>query len=367
MKDEHELYDFIDQHLKDAASTEGKALPEGVDAQSFAEELAYQQSVKKALLIHRLGKVSETLHKVDQKAQSKAKILKMIMATVAALALGTAAVLYFSPSSKISKTSSKHVQPVITQELSQDKALQNPKTLPQERPAPAPVRPKRAGINTPQYNISTPKDETETSHASPSTHTPIAHKEKEPYTPTEQVTPSENEVNPCKDIKLDAQYNFTNPCIGTASGSIQIEQASGGKAPYAYSIGNKGFQETGTFESLPKGDYQLSIKDAHGCRSNILAQITLIETTCSEAKEQNSVFNPSHEVWEMSNTKTLTGTLELYNSRGVLVYRSNFGKFENIKWSGSSLQGETTPPGVYVYKIQYEDSSVQQGSVTIVY
>lgn len=176
-----------------------------------------------------------------------------------------------------------------------------------------------------------------------------------------------NKVNPCKAAKLNAQYTFINPCTGTENGTIVFEQATGGKAPYLYGISGKGFQKTATFEGLAKGNYELLIEDANGCKSEVLARVTLIDINCGDGEAQSNVFNPAHEVWELANLKSLAGSVEVYNSRGILVYRSNFGKFENIKWDGSSMQGEATAPGVYIYKVQYENSNVQQGSVTVVY
>lgn len=373
MKDEQELYDFIDQYLKDADSAKEKALPEGMDASAFADELAYQQSVKNALLINRLGNVSHTLHKVDQEAKNKTKNTRVLLATLIAIGLSATAISYFVNHRKDVDAKPKSVPNTVVQAPSKYHNSQK------NNPLPTVARQSKSQISNPKNDIGLPEKHVEGSSnttkeptasstvLAPSTERSagIESLKKEPSIHTQHI--SIDGTDPCKNIKLKAQYTFKNPCAGTADGSIQIEQPHGGKTPYAYTIDHKGFRQTATFEGLSKGNYELSIRDANGCESEILAQVTLIETNCGHTEAQNQVFNPSHEVWELPNAKALSGSVEVYNSKGMLVYRSNFGKFENIKWDGNSHQGDASPPGVYVYKVQYEDSNVQQGSVTIVY
>ncbi|OXA77954.1 Por secretion system C-terminal sorting domain-containing protein [Flavobacterium aquidurense] len=62
-------------------------------------------------------------------------------------------------------------------------------------------------------------------------------------------------------------------CNGSNDGSAEII-ASGGKAPYLYSINNSVYTSSATFSSLAAGDYTLNVIDAAGCPATSLMRIT---------------------------------------------------------------------------------------------
>ena len=61
-------------------------------------------------------------------------------------------------------------------------------------------------------------------------------------------------------------------CFGESTGAI-FAGASGGAAPYLFSLGGPGLQATGTFENLASGTYEITALDANGCTS---AELVLI-------------------------------------------------------------------------------------------
>lgn len=66
------------------------------------------------------------------------------------------------------------------------------------------------------------------------------------------------------DLKLSATFTLKNPyCYQDNSGRITLN-ATGGKAPYTYSIGN-GYVANNTFNNLSAGNYNVTVKDAIGC------------------------------------------------------------------------------------------------------
>ncbi|MHC0439798.1 T9SS type A sorting domain-containing protein [Flavobacterium sp. 3-210] len=72
-------------------------------------------------------------------------------------------------------------------------------------------------------------------------------------------------------------------CFQGTDGTI-IVSATGGKAPYTYSINNSSFVNTNVFTNLVSGVYDIRIKDANGCLSSSYVAITeptAITTTVS--------------------------------------------------------------------------------------
>ena len=64
---------------------------------------------------------------------------------------------------------------------------------------------------------------------------------------------------------LITSVNYRNvSCIGSNDGSAEII-ATGGVAPYLYSIDNGAYSSSTIFSSLAAGDYTLNVKDAAGC------------------------------------------------------------------------------------------------------
>jgi len=70
---------------------------------------------------------------------------------------------------------------------------------------------------------------------------------------------------PCSGVTIVVNPTVTGvtPCVN-ASGSIAVA-ASGGTAPYTYSLGSGSFQSTATFSNLNAGTYSITAKDANGC------------------------------------------------------------------------------------------------------
>ena len=67
-------------------------------------------------------------------------------------------------------------------------------------------------------------------------------------------------------INITATPTGTTPCV-SGSGSISVA-ASGGTAPYTYSLNNSSqFQSSNTFSNLNQGTYSIGVKDANGCSS----------------------------------------------------------------------------------------------------
>ncbi len=78
-----------------------------------------------------------------------------------------------------------------------------------------------------------------------------------------------------QNVTLDApplpnigSYTNTQPACGGSDGIVSVN-ASGGAAPYTYSIDNgASFQPSADFPGLPSGDYDVIVTDSEGCSTN---------------------------------------------------------------------------------------------------
>lgn len=100
-------------------------------------------------------------------------------------------------------------------------------------------------------------------------------------------------------------------CVNT-DGKIDI-QATGGKAPYTYSIDAVNFVNNNLFSRLSKGNYQVSVKDANGCTSTKMTSIGLLsdlnltvnktETVCEGSSVQlTASSNGTQYSWQPVST-----------------------------------------------------------------
>lgn len=63
-----------------------------------------------------------------------------------------------------------------------------------------------------------------------------------------------------------------NANCGAADGSLEV-QASAGVNPYEYSLDGQVFQESGVFNNLASGNYEIQVRDANGCISSLQATV----------------------------------------------------------------------------------------------
>ena len=72
--------------------------------------------------------------------------------------------------------------------------------------------------------------------------------------------------NPCSGVTISQTITTTAnvPCSSPINGSI-TSTASGGLAPYTYSLNGVNFQATGLFSNLNAGNYTITGKDANNC------------------------------------------------------------------------------------------------------
>lgn len=124
---------------------------------------------------------------------------------------------------------------------------------------------------------------------------------------------------------LSLTFTQKNPiCANDNSGEI-ILNASGGKAPYSYSIGN-GYVAGNTFTLLPAGDYTVNVKDAAGCLVSSDVKVLQpdpisISTTITNATAGN--YNGKIAVTASGGNLSYTYTLKDNNGRIIRALQTS--------------------------------------------
>lgn len=119
---------------------------------------------------------------------------------------------------------------------------------------------------------------------------------------------------------VTASTQATNvSCFGQSNGSISVT-ASGGVSPYQYAINGGSFQGSNTFPGLSVGTYQITVKDANNCTSNVSQAITQPTAIAATSSTQSVVcFGQSN------------GSITINASGGTapLQYNLNGGVFQS--------------------------------------
>lgn len=169
--------------------------------------------------------------------------------------------------------------------------------------------------------------------------------------------------DPCKGTEISFGLSSTPTCSGEMKGSILVNTPKGGKGPYTYSVSpQSAASSNGHFENLPSGMYQVRVADAHGCFTEKGVAVT--EKECP--KPNKFVFSPDlGETWTIPGADNASGTLNIYNRGGILIFKETFGPSGVKEWNGTSLSGSPAEAGLYVYIIEFTNGKKEHGQVTV--
>jgi gliding motility-associated-like protein len=166
-------------------------------------------------------------------------------------------------------------------------------------------------------------------------------------------------------------------CIGDSSGAVAAS-TTGGTAPYTY-VWSTSLTDDSTFvESLPAGNYSVTVTDANGCQASGQATLTEPATNPETCKADKfvvlvpSAFTPNSDG---TNDKLVAITrnvqkleFSVYNRWGELVY-SNTNMQPGDGWDGV-FHGQNQPVGSYVwsYIVTYTNGvrSIEKGTSALI-
>ena len=124
---------------------------------------------------------------------------------------------------------------------------------------------------------------------------------------TIKVKDAENTISNSNTITLQtpspvtASFIYTNVrCIGSNDGSVQIT-ATGGKAPYTYSLNNNPYSSSNVINNLAASNYTINVKDDNGClftfmvtisQPDALSASTVVKAASANGNDGEITVNP---------------------------------------------------------------------------
>ncbi|MEG0762084.1 MAG: gliding motility-associated C-terminal domain-containing protein, partial [Chryseobacterium sp.] len=124
--------------------------------------------------------------------------------------------------------------------------------------------------------------------------------------------------------------------------------ASGGTAPYQYSLDGITWQDSNVFANLPRGENKIYLKDSYDCNP-IQIQVTvpnLVNAITPNGDNVNDVVDYSALAYKRNLVFTV------YNRYGNKIYEGN--KVRNYKWDGTAA-GKKLVTGTYWYTITWNE------------
>lgn len=125
--------------------------------------------------------------------------------------------------------------------------------------------------------------------------------------------------------------------------------ASGGTAPYEYSLDGITWQNSNVFNNLPRGENKIYVKDSFDCNP-VIVQITVLNLVNAITPNGDNV-NDVVDYSELAYKKDLIFTV--YDRYGNKIYEAD--KMRNFRWDGTS-SGKKILTGTYWYTITWTEN-----------
>ncbi|WP_144281507.1 T9SS type B sorting domain-containing protein [Chryseobacterium echinoideorum] len=125
--------------------------------------------------------------------------------------------------------------------------------------------------------------------------------------------------------------------------------ASGGTAPYEYSLDGINWQSSNVFTDLPRGENKIFLRDSYDC-TPIQVQLTVPNLVNAITPNGDNV-NDAVDYSALAYKKNLVFTV--YNRYGNKIYQAD--KVRNYKWDGTS-GGKKLNTGTYWYTITWNEN-----------
>jgi gliding motility-associated-like protein len=150
---------------------------------------------------------------------------------------------------------------------------------------------------------------------------------------------------------LDVDTLITMPtCNGGTDGGIEL-LVTGGTPPYEYSWAGQPFGNDNTLDGLPVGDYEVVIRDANGCLTELVIPVRELELMLDPA--QPGLVNPSC-------TGFTDGSITINIANGQPPYQYDFND-----GNGYVTSNMITGLSAGIYTVNALDANLCEGTFTI--
>lgn len=173
-------------------------------------------------------------------------------------------------------------------------------------------------------------------------------------------------VDICATTKINADIFSVPSCTNDSTGKITISTTTikGGKAPYLFGLNNSEFSNNSEFNNLKSGLYNIFIKDANNCIIEIYKEFKLVDKNCF--KQLNFSFNPHMgESWNYNPGVNSNYSVKITSKNGDVVWKNNLSEDNQINWDGNNSNGGIVESGIYIYEINFLNGVNQHGTITI--
>lgn len=150
-----------------------------------------------------------------------------------------------------------------------------------------------------------------------------------------------------QEVKVTASNQPVIASLDITNNTITVN-ASGGTAPYQYSLDGITWQESNVFTNLPRGENKIYLKDSFDC-DPVSVQITVPNLVNAITPNGDNV-NDEVDYSALAYKKNLVFTV--YNRYGNKIYEAD--KVRNYKWDGTS-GGKKILTGTYWYSITWNE------------
>jgi gliding motility-associated-like protein len=130
--------------------------------------------------------------------------------------------------------------------------------------------------------------------------------------------------------------------------------ATGGTAPYKYSMDNISWQDSNVFTNVPRGSGIVYVKDAYDCNP-ISVEIT-IPNIINVITPNNDGVNDVLDYSELGHKSNLV--IDIFDRYGTIIYQAN--KANGYKWDGTTNGSKKVSTGSYWFSVSWNEPNAKQ-------
>lgn len=149
-------------------------------------------------------------------------------------------------------------------------------------------------------------------------------------------------------VNVKAASNPVIASVNISNNTITVN-ATGGTAPYQYSLDGTNWQDSNIFKGLPRGENKIYLKDFYNCEP-VQIQITVPNLLNAITPNGDNV-NDMIDYTSLAYKKNVV--FVVYDRYGNKKYEAD--KLRNFKWDGTS-NGKKIPTGTYWYTISWNEN-----------
>jgi len=157
-------------------------------------------------------------------------------------------------------------------------------------------------------------------------------------------------------VKVYASEQPVISSIDIATTTVTV-YATGGTAPYKYSMDNISWQDSNVFTNVPRGSGMVYVKDAYDCNP-ISVEIT-IPNIINVITPNNDGVNDVLDYSELGHKSNLV--IDIFDRYGTKIYQAN--KANGYKWDGTTNGSKKVSTGSYWFSVSWNEPNTKQTPV----